>query len=176
MSASNNKKEAFGGFNSIEERDAAGYQAEGEDAVSLGELEEAEDFFYKALDLRLKIYGPDEPKTGDSFYSLGDVQRKLGRLHEAAGHTQEAIDILSIEGGVKAALARESMGRILEALGLHGPAKEIRLRGYPDYMSCGCVSVSIAHKCRVTRTHMVIFSVKPGFLSLKSSNSAQGAR
>lgn len=72
-----------------------------------GRLHEAEHFIEKALELRMKLYGPEHPQTAASINSLARVQRDAGRLDEALRRIKEA---LSIDARVSGADSLASAG------------------------------------------------------------------
>ena len=49
----------------------------------MGDLEQAKDYFARALDIYLKKLGPEHVVVGDNYKNLGALQNDLGHGEEA---------------------------------------------------------------------------------------------
>ena len=58
-----------------------------------GKLDEAEQHYQRALDIRREQYGPDHPFVAQSLNNMASLYRELGRLDEAETFLQKVLTI-----------------------------------------------------------------------------------
>ena len=59
----------------------------------MGELEQAKDYLQRAMDIKMKVLGPDHIKVAASYGNLGLVYKAMGELEQAKDYLQRAMDI-----------------------------------------------------------------------------------
>ena len=59
----------------------------------MGELEQAKDYLQRAMDIKMKVLGPDHIKVSVSYGNLGLVYKAMGELEQAKDYLQRAMDI-----------------------------------------------------------------------------------
>lgn len=74
-----------------------------------GRLEEAERHAREALDMRVRVLGPEHPDVGESLGLLARICLERGRPGEAVGHADRAIGIMGGNEDTGRGLARASM-------------------------------------------------------------------
>ncbi|KAL3938790.1 MAG: hypothetical protein SGBAC_006376 [Bacillariaceae sp.] len=103
-----------------------------------GKLEEAMALYQKALDIRLKVLGPDHEGTAGAYVGLANVEHDQGRPEEAMVLFQKALDIrckvLEPEHEDMAntyydmAHVLQDQNKLIEALSMKQKALDIRLK------------------------------------------------
>ena len=74
----------------------------------------------KALEIELKVLGPEHPDVAASYNNLGTVYTEQGKQEEALGAHSKALEIrLKVFGDVhpKVARTKHNMGLVLKATG-----------------------------------------------------------
>ena len=100
--------------------DAGFLEAAGLAAKKQGHLEEAEDFFRRALDVREETLGPDDPVVARTLGQLGGVYADQRRYVEAETAYQRALAIQETAHGhrhVQVAAALSDLARLYQRLG-----------------------------------------------------------
>jgi tetratricopeptide (TPR) repeat protein len=106
-----------------------------------GDLARAEHLHLKALDIKTKAFGLRSPQVASTLHSLAEIQIRLGKYNGAEQSLREAVSIRTASNKhhdfVQAAKSRELLAQVLETSGNLSAAKNVRLAGQPDRISCG---------------------------------------
>ncbi|KAI3318145.1 hypothetical protein HD806DRAFT_512628 [Xylariaceae sp. AK1471] len=99
-------------------------------AMRMGRFEEAISLHREALALKLQAYPESSMQVGITHNGLGEALLRAGQLDEADEVFHKALAVREKDGpDLDAAATRENIGALREAQGLHGEAREVRLRG-----------------------------------------------
>jgi tetratricopeptide (TPR) repeat protein len=116
-----------------------------------GDLFRAESLHLEAIAIKENGVGPNAVSTALSRNALGELYIKLGRMDDAEVNLKKAVAVRNHEGpAFDAAVSRENLAQLYEIRGDLKLAKETRLYGAPDKLSCGHYHVCIFfYPCRV---------------------------
>lgn len=121
-------------------------------AEQSGDLVRAENLHLEALAIKEMGLGPNSLSTAISQNALGELYITLGRLDDAETYLRKAIAIRNHAGpAFDAAVSRENLAQLYELRGDLKQAKEIRLYGAPDHLSCGYYHVNIFSSLQLCR-------------------------
>ena len=59
----------------------------------MGNLQQAKEYYERALDITLKKFGPEHAAVARTYNTLGGVHREMGNLHQAKKYYERALDI-----------------------------------------------------------------------------------
>jgi tetratricopeptide (TPR) repeat protein len=117
-----------------------------------GDLLRAENLHLEALTIKERGSGSNPLSTAISQNALGELYIKLGRLDDAETYLKKAIAVRNHAGpAFDAAVSRDNLAQLYELRGDLKQAKEIRLYGAPDHLSCGYYHVTIFCPCSRVR-------------------------
>lgn len=103
-----------------------------------GDLLRAESLHLEAIAIKEKGVDPDAVSTALSRNALGELYIKLGRVDDAEVNLKKAVAIRNHAGpAFDAAVSRENLAQLYEIRENLKLAKETRLYGAPDNLSCG---------------------------------------
>src|SRR5262249_20774767 len=68
----------------------------------------------KAVALALRVFGPDDPNTAAALYSLGELQRRMGKYSKADALLRRSLEIAEAKQGKD----HPNVGNILNSLGI----------------------------------------------------------
>lgn len=109
-----------------------------------GDLLRAESLHLEAIAIKEKGVDPDAVSTALSRNALGELYIKLGRVDDAEVNLKKAVAIRNHAGpAFDAAVSRENLAQLYEIRENLKLAKETRLYGAPDNLSCGYYHVCI---------------------------------
>ena len=136
---SNEREENNGGSQEQhEEALAQNYWHQGNIHYQRGNYTEAFTSFTRALDVRLKLFGEEHPRTAKSYHSVGFTQYSLGNYTAALDSDTRALEIRiklfgedhseTADSYHEVGAARHSLGNYTAALESHKRALEIRVK------------------------------------------------
>ncbi|RDB29550.1 hypothetical protein Hypma_015534 [Hypsizygus marmoreus] len=103
-----------------------------------GDLQLAERLHLQAIAVKESGLGRNAVSTALSRNALGELYIKMGRLDEAEDNLKKAIAVRNHAGpAFDAAVSRDNLAQLYELRGNFKAAKDIRLSGAPENMSCG---------------------------------------
>jgi tetratricopeptide (TPR) repeat protein len=119
----------------------AGLNGLGYDLLLAGELHEARRYLQAALDAQVQTMGPDDPQVGLILHSLGELERREGRLDRARALLERSLAIYDkakvdwgyVDSLTSLGLVDESEGHIAAAVDHLGRAHEICARDPSSY-------------------------------------------
>lgn len=132
-------------------RDASEKSIAAIDMKRAGRYDEAIHLHTEALEARVRVHGERSIMAAISFNNLGETFLAAGRLDEAADALAKALVVKDDQefGGMElgpridAAVSRDNMARVLEAMGDFPGARKMRLKGADKgHTVCGCDYVS----------------------------------
>ena len=114
--------------------------------LGLGDLEEAKDYFARALDISLKTLGPEYSNVANVYNNLGVVHSKLGYVEQANDYFARALDINVKKFGpedvnvatsyTNLGVLHAEIGNIKRAKDYHARALDIELKKLgPEHVS-----------------------------------------
>ena len=99
----------------------------GDTHYNLGEYIKSEDYHQKAMDIKIKVSGPNHIKVAASYNNLGLVYKAMGELEQAKDYLQRAIDIkMKVLGPnhIDVATSYNNLGSVYEDMGELEQAKD----------------------------------------------------